>query len=141
MDMRLLESRHERVRINFGLNWESTGASSGHQRPWGTSRQDSSQAHPGGSHLETAWCFVRVSEAMGYLTSGHGVNPSLGPLSRRPVAQGPEVRYPTPSATCEIMGQWFLIDTTRWRLGLVGPVSKYGAPHPLLCAKSQANGF
>ena len=24
------------------------------------------------------------------------------------VTQGPEVRYPTPSATCEIMGQWFL---------------------------------
>ena len=60
--------------------------------------------------LGTLWCFVRVSEAMGYLTSGHGVNPSMGPLARRPVAQGPKVRYPTPSAMCEIMGQWFLMD-------------------------------
>jgi hypothetical protein len=59
--------------------------------------------------LETHWCFARVAEAMGYLPSGHGVNPSLGPLSRRPVAQGPELRYPTPSAMCECMGQWFLM--------------------------------
>ena len=26
-----------------------------------------------------------------------------------PVAQGSEVRYRTPSATCEITGQWFLM--------------------------------
>jgi len=32
----------------------------------------------------------RVAEGGQYLPSGHGVNPSLGPLSRRPVAQGPE---------------------------------------------------
>ena len=62
------------------------------------------------------------AKAMQYLTSGHGMNPSMGPLSRRgpgqpldrftvsppPVAQGPEVRHCTPSALRVITGQWFL---------------------------------
>ena len=35
--------------------------------------------------------------------------PSFGLGRDIPVAQGPEVRYRTPSAMCEIMGQWFLM--------------------------------
>ena len=33
--------------------------------------------------------------------------------TRLPVSYGPEKRYPTPSAMCEIMGQWFLMDELR----------------------------
>ena len=76
--------------------------------------------------LETFWCFVWVAEAMRYLSSGHAVNPSMGAGAQgilqcraklkqaapaHPCARGiPFILNITPSAMCENMGQWFLID-------------------------------
>jgi hypothetical protein len=60
----------------------------------------------------------RDAKAMRYLTSGRAqAHPCVARYST-PVSYGPEVRYRTPSALCECMGQWFLIDGRRLTLNL-----------------------
>ena len=59
------------------------------------------------------WCFVRVAEAMWYLSSGLAQARPVALDTRHPVSYGPEQRYHTPSAMCVCMGQWFLMDVIR----------------------------
>ena len=47
---------------------------------------------------------------MWYLSSGLVQARPVALDTRLPVSYGPEERYHTPSAMCESMGQWFLMD-------------------------------
>ena len=73
----------------------------------------------GSIYMETLWCFVKVAKATRYLSSGRAQARPVALDTRLPVSYGPEQRYRIPSAMCEITGQWFLVDTTRWRFRLV----------------------
>jgi hypothetical protein len=59
---------------------------------------------------ELADAFVEVAEAMRYLSSGLASHIHVALGRDIHVAHGPEERYRIPSAMCEIMGQWFLMD-------------------------------